>query len=65
VGAAGEWAIRGDENILLFDTTWGTNLYGMKLGCLSTIGSDGQTIILGATILMNEDEPSFEWVFIY
>jgi len=62
-GAAGEWALRGEDNIVLFDTTWGTNIYGMKLGCFTTIGSDGQTIILGATILINEDEPSFEWAF--
>lgn len=43
--------------------TWGTNIFGMKLGCFTTIGSDGQTIILAACIVLREDLPSFEWAF--
>lgn len=49
--------------MFLFDTTWGTNVYGMKLGCFTTVGADGDTRILGATILLHEDETSFEWAF--
>jgi hypothetical protein len=57
------WAMGGDNNSVLFDTTWGTNLYKMKLGCFTAVGKDGETRILGATILLREDAPSFEWGF--
>jgi hypothetical protein len=48
---------------VLFDATWGTNVYAMKLGCFTGIGTDGETNILAASILLNEDEPSFDWAF--
>jgi hypothetical protein len=52
-----------DKNIVLFDMTHGTNVYKMKLGCFTTVGADGQTIILAACLLLHEDEASFEWAF--
>ena len=56
--------MRGDGNVVLFDTTWGTNKYKMKLGCFTTVGGDGDTVILGACLLLHEDIESFEWAFV-
>lgn len=49
--------------MVLFDMTWGTNIYGMKLGCFTTIGRDSRTIILAACIILREDLESFNWAF--
>jgi hypothetical protein len=49
--------------VVLYDTTWGTNRYGMKLGCFTTVGRNGETIILAASLLMHETDDSFVWAF--
>ena len=51
------------ENVLLFDTKFGTNRYGLKLGLFCTVATSGQTIILAACLLQHEDEESFVWAF--
>jgi len=48
---------------VLFDTKHGSNRYGLRLGIFSTVGRDGSTILLGASLLSHEDQPSFEWAF--
>eukprot|EP00961_Rhodomonas_salina_P157042 2114005-Rhodomonas_salina.1 len=61
------WSFKVNEttvtNVLLFDTSHGTNRYGLKLGLLVTVGNDGVTHILAASVLLNEDKESFQWVF--
>jgi hypothetical protein len=51
------------ESALLFDITFGTNALGLKLGAFTTVGPDGSTRILGATMTLREDAVSFEWAF--
>jgi hypothetical protein len=46
-----------------FDTKHGSNRYGLRLGCFTTVGRDGSTVLLAASLLRNEDKESFEWVF--
>jgi hypothetical protein len=66
------WQVKGSEdhyaralecNVLLFDTTFNTNKYGMKLGCLTTISETGKTIILACSLVQSESIESFLWVF--
>ena len=51
------------EAVLLYDTKHGTNRYGVKLGCLTTIDHTGKTQVLAASLILHEDEESFTWVF--
>ena len=37
--------------------------YGHKLGLLCSIGPDGRTVILAATLLINETKEAFNWAF--
>ena len=62
-GAAEEWAPGGKQNSLLFDPTWGTNLYRWKLCMIATLSRTGQTVLLGYALLEDESALSFEWVF--
>jgi hypothetical protein len=62
-GAKDYWACNGDGNIVLFDTTHRTNRYCAKLGCFTTVGNDGETIILAVLITMQERQQDFEWGF--
>lgn len=62
-GGRARWALGADKNVVFFDMTHDTNVYKMKLGCFTTVGADGQTIILAACLLLREDEQSFEWAF--
>ena len=57
-----EWA-RCTHNILLFDPTHGTNRYGMKLCCFTTVGPTGQTVVLACALLQYEDANDIEWAF--
>lgn len=49
--------------IVLYDTTHGTNRYGMKLGCFTGVNQNGRTILLAVTLLTYEDTLSFKWAF--
>lgn len=51
------------KNVIMFDTTWGTNRYNMKLGFFTTVGLNGETLILAAVIAMHETRSSFQWAF--
>ena len=57
-----EWACT-DDNVLLFDPTWGTNRYGMKLCCFTTVAPTGQTVILAFAILASECNDDIFWAF--
>lgn len=43
-GACDEYALGGDDNVVLFDPTHGTSRYALKLCCFTTVSSAGQTI---------------------
>ena len=58
-----EYAAGGEHNVVMFDPTAGTNRYGLKLCCFTTVGSTGQTVILAFSLLKYEDEEQIEWAF--
>ena len=62
-GAVGDWARGGDDNVLLFDPTAGTNMYKMKFCPFVTVGPTGQTIILAIAILNLENTAHIKWAF--
>jgi hypothetical protein len=62
-GACDEYALGGDDNVVLFDPTHGTSRYALKLCCFTTVSSAGQTIILAVAFLEKEDVFCFEWAF--
>ena len=55
-----EWATT-DANVVLFDPTWGTNKYGMKLCCFTTVAGNGQTVILAFAIINTESTDDIHW----
>ena len=55
-------ALRRD-NIVIFDTTHGTNRFGFKLGLFSTVGSDLKNKVIAMSLVRCEDHESFAWVF--
>jgi hypothetical protein len=48
---------------VLFDTKHGSNRYGLRLGLFTTVGRNGDTIILSGSLLQHEDTDSFMWLF--
>ena len=62
-GAFADWAQGGDDNVLLFDPTHGTNRYGLKLCCFTTVNSSGMTKILAFALLRHEGIDDIEWAF--
>jgi hypothetical protein len=62
-GSTEEWARALDHNVVLFDPTHGTNRYGMKLCCFTTVGPTGQTVILAFALIKFEDKADIEWAF--
>ena len=62
-GGAEEWEVGGEDNVLLFDPTWGTNLYRWKLCMIATVASTGETVILAYALVEDESTLSFEWIF--
>lgn len=62
-GAFAAYARNERRNVIMFDTTWGTNRFGMKLGFFTTVGANGETLILAGVIMMYETKGSFEWAF--
>ena len=62
-GGQADWASAGQDNVLLFDPTWGTNMYGLKLSCFVTVSGLGQSVILAFVLLRSESADSFEWAF--
>ena len=62
-GGFDDWACGGTENVLMFDPTWGTNKYGVKLACFTTVAPTGRTVVNSCVLIRNEDTPTFEWCF--
>ena len=62
-GGVEEWSVGGKDNVLLFDPTWGTNLYRWKLCMIATVAATGETVLLAYALLEDESMLGFEWVF--
>ena len=62
-GAIDMYAIGQRTNVVLFDTKHGTNRYKLKLGLLTTVHASGATKVLAASLVANETEDSFRFVF--
>lgn len=50
-------------DVLMFDTTYKTNLYDMPCGLFVGVNNHFQRIILARVLLKDEQVQSFEWVF--
>ena len=62
-GALEWWAINQKLVSIHYDTTFGTNRSGMKLGLVTAVDADGHTRILFVTLVAHQNTKSFEWVF--
>ncbi|XP_035547264.1 protein FAR1-RELATED SEQUENCE 5-like [Juglans regia] len=49
--------------IVTFDTTYLTNRYGMPFAPFVGVNHHGQSILLGAGLISNEDTETFTWLF--
>jgi hypothetical protein len=49
--------------VLTFDTTFGTNKYGMSLGFFVCPDGHGKTQVIAMALIQNEDQESITWVF--
>jgi len=50
--------------VLIFDTTFGTNIYGMSLGFFVSPDKHGGTQVIALTLLQHKDQASINWVSI-
>ncbi|KAF5474356.1 hypothetical protein F2P56_006261 [Juglans regia] len=50
-------------DVVTFDTTYLTNRYGMPFAPFVGVNHHGQSILLGAGLLSNEDTETFMWLF--
>uniref|UniRef100_A0A7S2FMW1 MULE transposase domain-containing protein n=1 Tax=Octactis speculum TaxID=3111310 RepID=A0A7S2FMW1_9STRA len=50
-------------NMVIYDTTFGTNRYGYKLGLFITVDEHLRTIILAQSLLLREQKEDFIWAF--
>ena len=57
------WAENSDANIILFDTSHGTNKYSLKFAAFSTVNKHVRTQFLSCTLLDRETEEAFSWSF--
>lgn len=62
-GALEWWAVNREFVSIHYDTTFGTNRSGMKLGLVTSVDGDGHTRIRFATLVAHQNTESFEWVF--
>jgi hypothetical protein len=62
-GARDHWDRSEGARISFYDTTHGTNEYGMYLGCFTGVDINGKTVLLGVSLLTREDAKSFAWAF--
>ena len=62
-GAEEEYAKCKEHNVVMYDTSFGTNSFGMPLGCFTTVSETGQTVILAVSLLRSEKEYMFQWAF--
>ncbi|GLT62426.1 hypothetical protein SLA2020_350650 [Shorea laevis] len=50
-------------DVITFDTTYLTNIYGMPFAPFVGVNHHGQSILLGAGLLSSEDTNTFVWLF--
>ncbi|XP_042988636.1 protein FAR1-RELATED SEQUENCE 5-like [Carya illinoinensis] len=50
-------------DVVTFDTTYLTNKYGMPFAPFVGVNHQGQSILLGAGLISNEDTETFTWLF--
>ena len=50
-------------DVLVFDTTYKTNKYGLPLGNFVGVNNHNQSIMFGFALLQNEQEQTFIWLF--
>ena len=62
-GALELWKSSEGKTVVLYDTKHGTNRYGFYLGLISMVDFNGKTRILAVSLIKNQDQSSFEWVF--
>ena len=62
-GGMEDWALGGTANVVLFDPTWGTNMWNMKCCCFVGIGASGKNSILAVVLLTAETSMLFQWAF--
>jgi len=62
-GSSSVWNNLGEDTVMHFDTKYGTNRYGHKLGCFCMVDREGQIRVLAAIFLLNENKESFAWAF--
>ncbi|XP_042944603.1 protein FAR1-RELATED SEQUENCE 5-like [Carya illinoinensis] len=51
------------DDVVTFDTTYLTNRYGMPFAPFIGVNHHGQSILLGAGLISNEDTETFTWLF--
>ena len=49
--------------VLVYDTKHGTNRFGLKLGCFVGLDNIGVSRIIAVSLILNETEDSFNYVF--
>ena len=57
-----DWAVC-EDNVLLFDPTWGTHRSGMKLCCFTSVTNGGETVIIACCLTRDETAESMLWCF--
>ncbi|KAI6657050.1 Protein FAR1-RELATED SEQUENCE 5-like [Oopsacas minuta] len=57
------WVENSEANIVLFDTTHGTNKYTLKFAAFCTVNKHVNTPVLACTLLDRETEEAFTWAF--
>ena len=68
-GARSEWATcisadgKSSSNVLLFDPTHSTNRYGLKLCFFTSVGANGQTVVLAFCVIKHESIADIQWAF--
>ncbi|XP_040987809.1 protein FAR1-RELATED SEQUENCE 6-like [Juglans microcarpa x Juglans regia] len=50
-------------DVIVFDTTYLTNVYKMPFGQFVGVNHHGQSVLLGCGLISNEDANTFEWLF--
>ena len=55
-------ALLSARRAVIYDNTFNTSSYDLKLGVFSVVSKDGRTRLLACSLLRHEDEESFKWV---
>ncbi|KAM3245360.1 hypothetical protein ACQJBY_056597 [Aegilops geniculata] len=49
-------------DVIIFDTTYRSDMYGMPFGLFVGVNNNFETIVLGGVLMINEKTESFKWV---